>query len=257
MPKVRKCGGSTLLTELSKLIDVQEIDKVIQEVTQGLDRLPQELKAMEAGLEELNTAQAGLLQELADLQTQHRDTEAEMVDMEEGIKASRQRLMEIKSNIEYKAMLKEIAFKEDQRDQRETRLLELMDLMEAQNGRIAEQKQQIEEQEALLAAKTQEVEAQMARLQEEFAGLEEQRKKLRKAVPATLLKRYEFIRQRRNGTAIAPVHEGVCLGCHMNILPQQFIDLQKGAEILQCPHCQRILYWADELAEEAAEQQVS
>jgi hypothetical protein len=33
----------------------------------------------------------------------------------------------------------------------------------------------------------------------------------------------------------------------MNILPQQFIDLQKGLEILQCPHCQRILYWADEV----------
>jgi predicted nucleic acid-binding Zn-ribbon protein len=37
----------------------------------------------------------------------------------------------------------------------------------------------------------------------------------------------------------------------MNILPQQFIDLQKGEEILQCPHCQRILYWPGE--EEAAE----
>ncbi|MBU4233633.1 MAG: hypothetical protein KKF43_14045, partial [Proteobacteria bacterium] len=46
--------------------------------------------------------------------------------------------------------------------------------------------------------------------------------------------------QRRNSSAICPVHEGVCLGCHMNILPQQFIDLQKGLEILQCPHCQRI-----------------
>ena len=30
-----------MLTELSRLIDVQEIDKVIQEVTQGLARLPE------------------------------------------------------------------------------------------------------------------------------------------------------------------------------------------------------------------------
>ncbi len=66
-------------------------------------------------------------------------------------------------------------------------------------------------------------------MQEELAELEEKRKKVRKVVPAALMKRYEFIRQRRNGTAISPVHEGVCLGCHMNILPQQFIDLQKGA----------------------------
>jgi predicted nucleic acid-binding Zn-ribbon protein len=247
-----------LLTELSRLIEVQEIDKVIREVTQGLERLPEELKTIEAALEDLKAAQAALLQELDDLKAQRRDTEMEMADMEEGIKTSRQRLMEIKSNIEYKAMLKEIAFKEDQRDRRETRIIELMDLMDTQNRLIADQNRQIEEQNAFLALQRQEVAAQMAELQQELASLEEKRKKLRKAVPANLLKRYEFIRQRRNGTAIAPVHEGVCLGCHMNILPQQFIDLQKGLEILQCPHCQRILYWAAEIGEEATtEQQAS
>ena len=241
-----------MLPELSKLIDVQEIDKVILEVTQGLARLPEELKAGEAALEELKAAHAARLQELADLKAQHRDTEMEIADMEEGIKSSRQRLMEIKSNIEYKAMLKEIAFKEDQRDQRETRILEFLDLMETQKGLIAELNQQIEEREALVAEQRQEVSSQVQTLQQELAELEEKRKKLRKGVPATLFKRYEFIRQRRNGSAITPVQEGVCLGCHMNILPQQFIDLQKGVEILQCPHCQRILYWLEEV-EEAAE----
>jgi uncharacterized protein len=247
-----------LLTELSRLIDVQEIDKVIQEVTEGLTRLPEELKAGEAALEELKAAHAARLQELDNLKAQRRDTETEMADMEEGIKSSRQRLMEIKSNIEYKAMLKEIAFKEDQRDQRETRILQFMDLMETQNRLIAELIGQIEEQEAILVQQRQEVGVQVAKLQEELAELEEKRKKVRKAVPAPLMKRYEFIRQRRNSSAVCPVHEGVCLGCHMNILPQQFIDLQKGLEILQCPHCQRILYWADEMGEaDAANQPVS
>jgi predicted nucleic acid-binding Zn-ribbon protein len=244
-----------LLTELSRLIDVQEIDKVIQEVTQGLARLPEELKAGEAALEELKAAHAARLQELEDLKAQRRDTETEMADMEEGIKNSRQRLMEIKSNIEYKAMLKEIAFKEDQRDQRETRILQLMDLMETQNRLIAEQIEQIKELEATLVQQRQEVAVQVKKLQQELAELEERRKKVRKTVPAPLMKRYEFIRQRRNSSAICPVHEGVCLGCHMNILPQQFIDLQKGLEILQCPHCQRILYWADEMGEADAANQ--
>lgn len=246
-----------MLPELLKLIDVQEIDKVILEVTQGLERLPEELKANETALEEVKGAHAARLQELEDLKAQHRDTEMEMADMEEGIKTSRQRLMEIKSNIEYKAMLKEIAFKEDQRDQRETRILELLDLMETQKGLIAELNDQIAAQEQVLAGKRQEVAAQVKTLQQELVELEEKRKKLRKGVPAALLKRYEFIRQRRNGTAITPVAEGVCLGCHMNILPQQFIDLQKGVEILQCPHCQRILYWLEEAeeTEEAGAQQ--
>lgn len=244
-----------MLTELSRLIDVQEIDKVIQEVTQGLTKLPEELTAGEAALEELKAAHAAQLQELENLKAQRRDTEMEMAEMEEGIKNSRQRLMEIKSNIEYKAMLKEIAFKEDQRDQRETRLLQFMELMETQNRLIAEQIGQMGGQEATLVQQRQEVAVQVAKLQAELAELEERRKKVRKVVPAPLMKRYEFIRQRRNSSAVCPVHEGVCLGCHMNILPQQFIDLQKGLEILQCPHCQRILYWADEMGEADAANQ--
>ena len=241
-----------MLPELVRLIDVQELDREIQEVTQALEKLPQDLKAAEAALAEVQGAHAGHLQELEDQQRQRRETETEMVEMEDGIKKSRQRLMEVKSNIEYKAMLKEIAFKEDQRDQRETRILELMERMEAQNRAIADQEGCIAEMQAALEQQRQDVAAQVEKLQQQLTGLEEKRKKLRKGVPPQLLKRYEFIRQRRNGTAIAPVVDGVCMGCHMNILPQQFIDLQKGVEILQCPHCQRILYWTGE--EEAAEE---
>jgi hypothetical protein len=243
-----------LLPELSKLIEVQELDKVIQEVVGELERLPDELKTEGAALEDLKTQQAAHLQELENLQKERRDTETETAEMEDGITKSRSRLMEIKSNIEYKAMLKEIAFKEDQKDQRETRMLELLELMEGQKKALAEIEAQIKERQAVLAERSAAVAAAVKKLEGRRTGLEEQRKKMRKGVPAQLLKRYEFIRQRRNGTAIAPVYEGVCFGCHMNILPQQFIDLQKGEELLQCPHCQRILYWQEEEAEGEAAQ---
>jgi predicted nucleic acid-binding Zn-ribbon protein len=248
-----------LLPELSKLIEVQELDKVLQEVTQELERLPEELKTEEAALEDLKAQQTAHLQEMENLKGQRRDTETETAQMEDGIKKSRGRLMEIKSNIEYKAMIKEIAFKEDQRDKQETRVLEIMEQMEAQKRALGEVEEQLQESQAALAQRSTAVAAAVKKLKQQLAGLEDQRKKMRKGVPAQLLKRYEFIRQRRNGTAIAPVFDGVCFGCHMNILPQQFIDLQKGVEILQCPHCQRILYWqeAETAAGDAAEQVTS
>ena len=243
-----------MLPELRRLVDVQEIDKVIMEVTQNLERLPQELQAASTALETMQAEYDAQAQELENLKKLRQETEREVAEMAEGIKNSRQRLMEIKSNIEYKAMLKEIAFKEDQRDQKETRVLELLELIEAQNQSLAGQTQGLQEQGEMVARRRREVETGVAKLKGELAVLEKQRKELRKGVPAQLLKRYEFIRQRRNGTAISPVEEGVCLGCHMNILPQQFIDLQKGVEIIQCPHCQRILYWQEE---EVLEEEVS
>ncbi len=235
-----------MLPELSRLIDLHELDKEILGLSQTMEKLPEELRAVEQVMAELRSAQEGRRQELEKLLAQRRELEAQVADLETGITASRQRLMDIKNNIEYKAMLKEIAFKEDQRDQKETLVLELLEKVEAANRELAELAERLREQEGVLARVKAEVEAQSAELQAEMAILEEKRQSLRQGVPANLLKRYEFIRSRRNGSAIAEVQEGVCLGCHMNILPQQFIDLQKGEEMLQCPHCQRILYWLGE-----------
>jgi predicted nucleic acid-binding Zn-ribbon protein len=235
-----------LLPELKQLIEVQELDKEILEVTQTLGRFPGELQAQAEELARLKQDQEKQARELEELQKQRRETELEMTEMESGIKKSRQRLMEIKSNIEYKAMLKEIAFKEDQRDKKETRILELMEQVSTQNQAMAAQAQQLEEQRQAFSRRQKEIAQQTKALEGQLAELEKKRERVRQGLPAALLKRYEFIRQRRNGTAIAEVRQGVCLGCHMNILPQQFIDLQKGEEILQCPHCQRILYWRGE-----------
>jgi predicted nucleic acid-binding Zn-ribbon protein len=230
---------------------LQELDKVIRGIAQEMEKLPEVLETETARLQELKAEHAALAQELEDLKTQRRAVEGDIAELEESIKKSRQRLMEIKSNIEYRAMLKEIAYKEDQRDKTETRLLEGLELIEAKTQALAALDLEIREQQAILAREDEKVKTQLKELKKELAGLEKQRGGLRKGMPAQLIKRYEFIRERRNGTAIAPVREGVCLGCNMNILPQQFIDLQKGDEILQCPHCQRILYWVDEMAEEA------
>jgi hypothetical protein len=150
-------------------------------------------------------------------------------------------------------MLKEIGFREDQRDQKETRVLELLDQVEAQKQTLTEKEQVIKELQKNYKRQAAEVAARVEELEQQRDIFEKKRDILKKELPAPLLKRYDFIRQRRNGSAISEVKEGVCLGCHMNILPQQFIDLQKGEDLIQCPHCQRILYWVgEEEAEETA-----
>ena len=69
---------------------------------------------------------------------------------------------------------------------------------------------------------------------------------------AALLKRYELLRSRRNGQALAGVTDGVCKGCFMNIPPQLFIELQKEEEMLSCPSCNRIMFH-EKVTEKATE----
>src|SRR3990172_6266232 len=114
--------GEPLLPELSQLIDLHELDKEILEVDQQLNQLPQELETRAQELKTLEGEQAIKRRELEDLHQQRREAETDVAELEEGIKDSRKRLLTIKKDIEYKAMLREIAFKEDQRDQKETRV---------------------------------------------------------------------------------------------------------------------------------------
>lgn len=242
-----------MLPELERLIGLQELDKEILDLSLNLDRLPQELNKKDQEIAALEAEKSACSQELETLQGQLREMEAEVTDLEEGIKASRQRLMDISKELELKAMLKEIGFREDQRDQKETRVLELLDQVEAQKQTLSEKEQVIKELQKNYKRQAAEVAARVEELEQQRDIFEKKRDILKKELPAPLLKRYDFIRQRRNGSAISEVKEGVCLGCHMNILPQQFIDLQKGEDLIQCPHCQRILYWVgEEEAEETA-----
>ena len=66
-----------------------------------------------------------------------------------------------------------------------------------------------------------------------------------KDIPAPVLGRYEFIRNRLRHPVIVPVEEGICSGCHIAIPPQVFIDLQRGNHIMSCPNCQRLMYWGN------------
>ncbi len=246
-----------MLPELKRLIDLQELDAVIREVQEALERVPEELKAREGAIAARQATQETLKGELEDLKQQRREAEGEVADMEEGIKKSRQRLMEIKSNVEYKAMLKEIAFKEDQRDQKETGLLNMLDQMETRSQAWTDEEKALEQEGEALEQDKGQAEIELQALREKLAVLEKERLGLLGDIPVNLLRKYEFIRQRCFDTAVSEARQGVCQGCHMNILPQQVIDLQKGVEIIQCPHCQRIIYWVEPQEEEAGAEPVA
>jgi hypothetical protein len=57
----------------------------------------------------------------------------------------------------------------------------------------------------------------------------------------------------RRGLALAPVSNGTCRGCNMNIPPQLFNVLQRGTTIETCPYCHRIIYWDELMKDPEAE----
>ena len=62
---------------------------------------------------------------------------------------------------------------------------------------------------------------------------------------------YEKIKRWAKDSAVVPVKKQACYGCYMKINDKTYAEVIKAEEIINCPHCGRILYKEDEVAVEA------
>jgi uncharacterized protein len=60
---------------------------------------------------------------------------------------------------------------------------------------------------------------------------------------------YEKIKRWAKDTAVVPVKKQACYGCFMKISDQAFAEVIKSEEIINCPHCGRIIYKEEETVE--------
>ena len=61
---------------------------------------------------------------------------------------------------------------------------------------------------------------------------------------------YEKIKRWAEDSAVVPVRKQACYGCHMKINDKTYSEVIKSEEIVNCPHCGRILYKEDETEEQ-------
>ena len=179
---------------------------------------------------------------LASCDTRRRELEAEVEDETTRIKDRQTKLMNVQTNREYQSLLKEIEDGKKGIKQREDETVQLLEQAEAIQARLDEEKNLCGAEEELLAEANAKVESATKKLTTQKNKVVKSRNAKVKDVDAALLKRYELLRSRRNGQALAGVTDGVCKGCYMNIPPQMFIELQKEEEMLSCPSCNRIMF---------------
>ncbi len=70
----------------------------------------------------------------------------------------------------------------------------------------------------------------------------QQRAQLLEKFDNKILTFYEKIRRWAKESAVVPVRKQACCGCFMRISDKAYADVIKAEEIVNCPHCGRILY---------------
>jgi hypothetical protein len=110
-------------------------------------------------------------------------------------------------------------------------------LLAKKDGEILSQHMQKHEDERKI------MEVDINSLDTDFSQWEQKRNEIKNKINGGLLEKYERIKNRNGGIGVVSVWKAVCNGCHMNIPPQLYNELQKASELMICPNCNRIIYY--------------
>ena len=236
--------------DIKNLMELQTIDLEVQKIEEQMDEGLGELDVMKTTIDNDQHSIIEYREQLELSEKRRRELEALIEDETERIKNRQTKLMNIQTNREYQSILKEIEDTKQSNKEREEELVLLMEQSELIQNKIETLTQQCEEGQSQLDKKTKKVKKAADNLEKNKKKIVKSRDAQAKRVNNKYLTRYERLRERRNGLAMAGVIRGVCLGCNMNIPPQMFNELLREDKILSCPTCTRMMYHLPEAVEE-------
>ncbi len=232
--------------QLLPLIQLQALDLRTVEIKEQRRKIPELLDAAERPLRE---AQQHLQKANTATETAvkaRRDRERDLETQETQIQKLKARATEIKKNVEYQAHLFELQMANKTKGEIEEQILVLMEEVEQNHRVVQEATAKVAEAETLLASKKTELEVQDTKLAAELADLDQKQQVLAKSLDKSLLDRYNKLKTTRKELAVAPVRDGNCSGCRLQLAPQLVAEVKRSMELLACSFCHRILYWEGE-----------
>lgn len=228
--------------DLEKLIQLQKAASHLQKVESDLAEVPRDKAALEARLSEEGARLDGARTGLQASQKSRKHYETELQDLEQKRSRYKGQLMEVKTNKEYTAMLHEIEGVEREIRGREDLILGEMEKAESLQAEVKQEEQVFKAVEERYQAEGRSLDVRAASLQVEAERLRAERDAVAGTLSSAVLDLYARVAKLR-GVAVAEARDGACQVCHVKLRPQMYVDLKKNEAIVQCPSCNRILFF--------------
>ena len=230
--------------DLEKLIRLQKLETTADDARRKIADHPDRIQALDTRLQQAKDLVAGVKARLTAAQEKRRTDEKDVSSVQTRLAKYKDQLLEVKTNREYTAMLHEIETAQNDIKAREDRILEIM--MESD-----ELGAELKKSDAELKAAEKEIAAERALLSKEVAALQTEldttaaaRATLVSQIDRHALAIFEATAKGRKGVAVAEARNGLCTICHVRLRPQVFNSIRRNDSILQCDHCNRIMFFA-------------
>lgn len=231
------------MNDAAKMYELQKVDVTWAKVRRRL----MEVRKLLGESEELKQARElaeSTESELHEWQAKQQDAELESRSLAGRIEAADDQLMsgEIHIPKELEALQASADALRRQRAHVEDNAVEAMMNVDELKGQVEELRSSVESLEAEWKSGQEHLLAEEAKLKQNYVLLKRKRESLAAQMPPDLLEKYESMRKRRGGVAVAPVRDGECGVCHVS-LPTGVISALRSDrdELVLCTSCGRYL----------------
>ena len=231
-----------MLPDIDKLLELQAADKEIRRLQDEVAALPkrtavieQKLAGTKAHLEKVRVAAKSD-------DANRKKFEASIKDLQGKISKYRDQSLDVKTNDQYKALLHEIQFAEQEIRLNEDRILEVMVNVDVREKEVKAAEAELKAETAEIEKEKEEARRVSAEDQKKLSEWNAKRNALRQGISEDLLRHYERVMKFR-GSGLAEVCDHKCMGCQVMLRPQIYNEVRIGEKVVVCESCQRIYYY--------------
>lgn len=229
---------------LKALLALQEVDRQIFRVERELNTLPEELQRRETTLASRRARLDELKREVHETRTRIKEIE----HLTAGRRAHQRKLEQQSAAGKVDAALL-ASFEHEIRNTKRTiadaenDILRMMMQVEEAEKEIATQGALFDEEERVFNEFKANVESETLAAEARREELLAKRAQVSAdGIPPAQLEMYRGLLKTREGEALAELSSGICQGCFVNIPRNIVVRLARGAELVTCPSCDRILF---------------
>jgi uncharacterized protein len=230
--------------ELQQLVALQTLDTSIRKLERELEAIPERRAEIENEFDQRASEIRALENRRNDAKHTRARLEAETLEQRGRAERAERNLMSSKKQDEYTAAIREADAARKQISAIETQILEQMEIFDQSESALSERAEEIaslnSDREARLKSFDDETIARTAQL----AANRAERERLFNGLSKPISSLYKRISARiRDGVAVAEARNGSCTACFMALRPQVMAEVRRGAEVITCDNCSRILYF--------------
>jgi predicted nucleic acid-binding Zn-ribbon protein len=152
----------------------------------------------------------------------------------------------VKTEKEIKALQLEEEIAKEQINFANQEITRLNDLTTVKSEELEKLKESLNKEEEDIKEIQETINKTIQELEVTKSEISKKRNYLFEKVDKKVLTFYEKIRRWAKETAVVPVKNQACYGCHMKITDRIYYDFVTSDDIKNCPHCGRIIYKYEE-----------